>query len=299
VRYQIQFVYLLLQLLNRKRTTLAESMLYDPYAYWNKLIAGDMDLSLVGHPGLGMYNHVAYRFRLAAFKRALAGLLPHWPDVRLFEAGFGIGFYLRYYAQIGVTQVTGIDLSAAAVTYAQKLFPKYKLFQHDLSEPLALPSGSFDLVTAIDVLYHIIDDHRWYLALSNACSLLKPGGVLILTDKFPANGAWKQFHVRRRSLDTYNAHLQGHGMVVERILPVFVFMDEPILKRSPEWLGPLLFTQWRILNKMIRLLGAWPKLRDLFALNIAGIQYPFEKAALAIFRRSPNLEMLVARKELG
>ena len=285
--------------MGRKRTQLDKSILYDPYPYWNQLIAGDMNLSLVGHPGLGIYNHVAYRFRLAAFNKALSGLLSNWPDVRVFEVGFGVGFYLRYFAQVGVNQVTGIDLSAPAVIHAQKLFPNYKLFQHDLTEPIPLPSQIYDLVTAIDVLYHIVDDHRWNLALGNACSLLKPGGVLVLTDKFTANGTLNQFHVKRRSLETYKSVLKRYGMLVERILPVFVFLDDAILKRDPKWLGFISYMQWRILSKMIRLLGRWPNLRDLFALSVAGIQYPFEKLTVSLLKRSPNLEMVVARKQCG
>lgn len=95
----------------------------------------------------------------------------------------------------------------------------------------------------------------------------------------------------------YTEALLDRGLLVQRVFPVFVFMDDPITCGEPRWLGHLSFAQWRVVQKMIRLLGPWPRLRDLLALGLAVIQYPAEKAALAVLKRSPNTEMLVARKE--
>ena len=139
----------------------------------------------MGHPTLGAYNRLAYRLRLAAFRRAISESVPQWPNVRIFEGGFGVGFYLEYYAHEGVRHVTGADLSAAAVASVQERFPDFRLIQGDLGQTLPFAERSFDLVTAIDVLYHIVDDRQWDHALAQLSNLVAPGGTLVVTESFP------------------------------------------------------------------------------------------------------------------
>lgn len=270
---------------------------YDPYTYWESAISDTPDVSAVGHPELGSYNRVAYRLRLATLRRAVAAVCPAWPMVSVCDAAFGVGYYLDFYARAGVSRVAGIDLSPTAVRRAQARFPDYDLFQHDLAQPLPLSPRSFDLVTAIDVLYHIVDDARWELAVENLCALVSEKGALLITDKFPRDSAHQTFaHVRRRPLAMYDAVLKRSSLKLERIWPVFVFMDDPITVGRPRWLALASAQQWRVVHKTIRLFGRWPALRDAIAITLACVQLPFEKAALGLVSRSPNLEMLVARR---
>ncbi|MDA8117488.1 MAG: class I SAM-dependent methyltransferase [Actinomycetota bacterium] len=272
-------------------------MAYIPLEFWSELVRSGSDLSAVGHPALGAYNRIAYHFRLEAFRRAIGASVPHWPNVRIFEGGFGVGFYLQYYAHEGVRSVAGIDLSVAAVAMVQGRFQEFRLVQGDLSEQLAFPEDGFDLVTATDVLYHIVDDRRWHQALAQLCDLVAPGGALLLTDKFPREGIRQAFpHVRRRSLSEYKCVFEERGLKLEYIRPVFVLMDDPITCGAMRWLGYLSLAQWTVVQKVIRMLWHWPWLRDVVAVFLAGLQFPFEWALVRLLDRTPNLEILVARK---
>lgn len=272
-------------------------MVYNPAEFWSELVTGRAGLPSVGHPALGAYNRVAYRFRLAALRRAITASVPLWPNVRIFEGGFGVGFYLEYYAHEGVRHVTGVDLSGAAAESLQARFHDFRLMQGDLTQPLPFAERSFDLVTAIDVLYHIVDDQCWHQALAQLADLVAPGGVLVLTDKFPCERAAQTFpHVRRRSLTDYRRVLEGRGLGVHGISPVFVLMDDPITCGEKRWLGRLSLAQWRVVQKTIRVLGRWPRLRDIVAISLAGLQFPSEWLLVRLIRRSPNLEVLVARR---
>jgi len=208
-----------------------------------------------------------------------------------------VGFYLKFYAESGVTQLTGVDLSSVAVARAKEMFPQYHLFQHDITEPLPIPAKSFDLVTAIDVLYHIVDDLKWEHALDHLCSLIAPNGVFVFTDKFPKRQVYQTFpHVRRRPLEMYAKVLRGHGLTIKAIRPVFVFMDDPLPEGEPRWLAQTSFAQWRIVNKAIRVFGRWRSVRDVVGLSLGALQYPFEKMAVGLLPRSPNLEMVLAQQ---
>ena len=85
---------------------------------------------------------------------------------RIFEGGYGECFYLDFWRASGAREVVGVDLSEQAWVNAQKRFPDYDLHHGDLTDPETFRGrGSFDLVTAIDVLYHITDDTKWRAAL--------------------------------------------------------------------------------------------------------------------------------------
>ena len=215
----------------------------------------------------------------------------------MFEAAFGVGFYLKFCADAGITQLSGVDLSLAAVARAKNLFPEYHLFQCDITTALSIQPGSADLVTAIDVLYHIVDDQKWEQALGQLCDLVSAGGVFVCTDKFPTTQIYQRDpHVRRRPVEMYADVIRKHGLVIKKIQPVFVFMDDPIPDGRPHWLACLSYLQWRVVNKAIRIFGPWQHVRNGVALFLAGVQFPFEKIALSLLNRSPNLEMMVAQR---
>jgi SAM-dependent methyltransferase len=272
---------------------------FQPREYWSERITGNGSLANVGHVALGDYNRHAYPLRLEALSRAVAGLVP--AAGRVFDGGFGEGVYLNYWLRRGALHVSGLDFSPRAVLSAKDRHPGFDLRLGDLSSPDDLAGfGRFDVVTAIDVLYHVVDDLAWAAALGNLLSLVGQGGVLVASDKFPARGAWQPMaHVRRRSLAMWRSVLAGHGFEIIRRVPVFVLMDDPITCGSHPWLGRLAWVQWKGLTKLIRLAAVAPWLHRGAATAVAGIQLPVERLLLRLLAESPNLELVVARRVTG
>ena len=270
---------------------------YVPSLYWEALIAEKGGLEAVGHAGMGAYNSVAYRVRLRALKKMLEEHSNNLAASRVFEAGFGVGFYTGWFEKQGVRALTGLDISSTAVEQARRLFPQYEFMQGDLAGSAWDFGRNYDLVTAIDVLYHIVDDEKWELVLKRLCSLVASQGKLVITDKFP-KGSPRQdcVHVRRRPLRSYEPVLNGEGFEVVRVSPIFVFMDGPITTGVKSTLGFVSAIQWRIIQGVLRRISRWPKIRDIVGAGTAWIQYPLELAALSLIGRSPNLEMLLAEK---
>lgn len=283
-----------MQMSAQRRDVLAH---YSPFAYWNSLVQGTGDLANVGQKALGSFNRYAYWFRLRALKIALQGRLTGKPV--FFDAAFGEGFYLEYLVRNGVTNVHGIDLSNHAVKAARRRFPQYVFHQGDISRPRAMFRFSpvYDVVLAIDVLYHITSEQDWKRAVSNLARLVKPGGVLILTDKFPRSGIYQRYsHVRRRSLKMWSRELGCNGLVVSAIIPVFFFMDDPV----PNSKRPIIFmianAPWRIASKLLRISALHTLLQSFIAFLLACLMAPIELTALCLFRRLPNLEMIVCKR---
>jgi SAM-dependent methyltransferase len=269
---------------------------YDPKTYWSTLVGERSTVVEVGHHLMGAYNHVAYRRRKKAFLKALS-YCSVTGQASVFEAGFGSGFYLNVWRGLGVRRLTGVDLSPRAVAGAKSRFPEYALLCGDISEPLAVDTN-FDVVTALDVLYHIVDDDRWQMACLQLCDLVKPGGHLVFTDKFPRNRAYQAFpHVRRRPLEWYDSVLADKRLFVKQVIPVFLLMDDALPVGKPTWLAKAAFVQWRAVAKGVRSLKGWPVARDALGYAIAILQLPIESIGIALLRRTPNLEIVVATKE--
>jgi SAM-dependent methyltransferase len=213
--------------------------------YWQALIRADTADALdeVGHTDMGRaFNRHGYRLRRRAVEHALraSGALP--PNGIVFEGAFGVGFYLPVWEALGAT-VTGVDLSPTAVANVRSRFPGCDLRVGDLSrlsdwDDWTELVGSFDVVTAIDVLYHIVEDELAAVAVGNLAALVRPGGVLIFTEKFPegARTLEEHAHVTRRPLRWFVEALADQDLVVERVAPVFWCMD-PALPNSKRSIG--------------------------------------------------------------
>lgn len=278
-------------------STRSSAQPYDPSSYWGSLVAGDGSLANVGQSALGSYNRYAYRVRLARVKKALAGL--PLANMSVFEAAFGECFYMNYWRSIPVKRAAGMDISATAAEAARKRFPDYDLRCGDLSDTNAFAGiGCADLVTAIDVLYHIVDDAKWEAALRNLLGLVGEGGWFLFTDKFPRREPYhKHAHVRRRPLAMYERVLDAHGVKVRSITPMFFLMDDPITVGNHPMLGQLAMLQWRVLSKTLRLTAKMRGLQSALAAVGAGVQWIPEHMLLATVKRSPNLEIVLCRRE--
>jgi len=266
---------------------------YDPAAHWSALVTGDGDLANVGIPGLGPYNRYAYRFRLRAFRRALRGI-----DLRgraVFEAAFGEGFYLERWSELGAAAVAGVDLSPGAVASGRRRFPSYDLRHGDLTRRDDISAfGRHDLVTAMDVLYHVVDDAGFVAALRHLAGLVGPGGRLLLSEKFPATAPYQRFpHVRRRPLSTYVDVLAPCGLRLVGLVPVFCLMDEPITVGAHRALGAACMLQWRAGTKALRLAIGHARLQSVLAASLAAVQHVPERGLVRLLRRVPNTEIAV------
>jgi SAM-dependent methyltransferase len=99
---------------------------------------------------------------------------PRYEPIRILDAGCGTGALLdRLEGRPGV-EVYGLDFSGQALAYTRQRGHVH-LVQGDLT-CLPFPDGTFDVVTALDVVEHIREDER---ALREVNRVLRPGGVLL------------------------------------------------------------------------------------------------------------------------
>jgi SAM-dependent methyltransferase len=230
--------------------------IYENAGYWESLHAERSDeFSAVGYPELGEgFNRATYELRLQALQRLLKRCGAS-QMTSLLEGGVGIGAYAPVWGKLQVQRWVGLDISSTAIEKMSKKFPEGEFHKADLCEgaeiDAALGDAQFDLVTAIDILYHIIDDGSFLNALSNLASRVRPTGHFVASDIFCQNECMPARHVKRRSVTTYQSILKprGFGLIArEQVFAVIGYSEI----RLPGVRDKLLSAGWRATAKIVR-----------------------------------------------
>lgn len=194
--------------------------------------------------------------RRKLLKRILEQIARQFDHPVLLDVGCGTGLNFSVLSQFGRTFSS--DASEEALKFSQGRGVERLVCSR--VEALPFPSGSFDLVTSLDVLEHIDDDLK---ALEEMWRITKEGGWVLITT--PAYGfLWSEHdealhHRRRYTAKELRNKLEHSGFKVARIsyfitslfFPILVFrIIQNLLKKSvrpktshvllPSWINSLL-----------------------------------------------------------
>ncbi len=261
---------------------------FDARAYWEERLGEDCSLRTVGLRRLGArFNEWAYRVRRDVFLDLGRSVVPDLPRVRVLDVGSGTGFYLDRWRELGAASITALDLTEAAAARLREQYPAIPVVRADISGDIGaipeLSAESFDVVSAMDVLFHIVDDDAFRQALVNIRSLLVPGGLFVWSDIFSHFADSRVDHRASRTLAAIERLLDGAGFEVVQRRPMFVLMNDPVDTRSavPVWLWKAGFG----LCSLAEPLGAFAG----WAL------YPLESRLVRTRTESPTTEIMVCR----
>jgi SAM-dependent methyltransferase len=271
---------------------------YENDQYWNQRLEREFSLAGVGHTGVGLaFNGWAYQVRRRVLCRTLRQQGLNIAGARVLELGFGTGFYLNLWRELGAAHVSGFDITEIAVEAARKRFGAagWNFARADVGAPLPLngKAGTFDLATAFDVLFHLVEDQNWNGALDNLASALKPGGHALIFDKYQSVEN-SLSHVRRRTLKTYCDALAARKLEVLAIHPIFFFMNSPGGLAGP---GRLFFKTTWSLAKLPYKAGRYIGLGDVLGGAMGAALYWPELLLGRILPTGPSTKLLIARKK--
>ena len=260
---------------------------FNPQAYWEERLGENMSLSGVGYGGMGQsFNQWLYRVRRRVFGRVISLLDINVQESKVIDIGSGSGFYIERWREREVHTIVGTDLTRVSVDHLRKKFPEYQFFQIDITGPLVHPlqDDFYDIATAFDVLFHIVDDPSYQMAIQNIYTILKPGGWFIFSDNFLHGRAEKGHHQVSRSLEDITRCLEKCGFRIVRRLPMFFLMNDPI-----DQTNSLLRRGWRMI------FGLFCK-RNAVAFLWGMVLYPVELFLTRYLRESPTTEIMISRK---
>lgn len=262
--------------------------------YWERRLRDHFGLEGVGYLRLGRrFNYWMYRIRGEVLDGVVRDYLGRGEgaggagSLRVLDVGAGTGFYVERWLRLGA-EVTGVDITDVAVRELQARFPAGRFLQGDIGEPLGGELAglvrSFDVVSAFDVLFHIVDDAQYAQALANIAALLRPDGLFLWSDNFIHQATLRVEHQVSRSLDQAAATVEAVGFEILERRPMFVLMNYPADTRS----------RWARLAWMAMVAPA--VLSDWLGGALGACLYHLERFLVRRVRESPSTEVMVCRR---
>jgi SAM-dependent methyltransferase len=195
---------------------------YEPETYWSKRLESDFTLRGTGHVSYSeAYNEWVYRRKANALRQSLARVAG---GGRALDLGSGVGWGVRQLLGYGL-KVDGCDITPVAVRRLAETFPEATFFEANLgSVPIPRDDQTFDVVTLLDVAYHITDTELWTATVADVGRLLKPGGSFIVTDRIGAADERVQDHVLFRSRSTWERAVTAAGMRFIELRPLYAWL---------------------------------------------------------------------------
>ncbi len=250
--------------------------------FWEHRLEDDWTESGVGYRALGRpFNSWMYRVREEVFLREVGRL--ELQGASVLDAGSGTGFYVRQWERLGAGDVTGCDMTDAAVERLRGRFPNHRFVRQDVSELDAFEDASFDAASCMDVLFHITDDDRYAAAFRNLGRVVRPGGTLVISENCLQRPEQRGEHQVNRTLETISALADKAGFDIVRRVPMLVLMNAQVDAAQP----------WR------KTWGAFLRAATVTAPTgwLAGaLLYRLDRRLVRGRRESPTTELLVLRR---
>jgi len=222
---------------------------YEPQAYWTKRLVSHPDLSGTGHRRFSVdYNDAMYQIATENLQAALGAAQVDLKGAQVLDIGPGLGYFVGRYVEWGARHITGVDITQVSVQSLQRQFPAHDFYQADIGDETFQVNAQFDYVSAISVVYHIVDELHFQRALANMCQSVRPGGYLLISDAFRRAWQLTAAHARWRSLDHYTPILAEHNLAVVAVRPMYFFMSRTYIPG----LGPLVLNLPVVVRLLLR-----------------------------------------------
>jgi SAM-dependent methyltransferase len=204
------------------------------------------------------------------------------PNPRILDVGCGTGANLKMLARFGA--VEGVDISSQAVDFCRKR--GLDCVKLGAIEQLPYDSGSFELVTALDVIEHLDDDVAGLQEMRRVLS--HKGRLLLFVPAFMFLWGVQDDvsnHRRRYTLPKLRNAVEAAGFSVEwaSYANISFFLPVLVVRSVMRWLGLRAATEYGINISLMN--GAFSQLFAAERFILKRGRIPFGVSAVCIARR--------------
>ncbi|HKP29705.1 MAG TPA: class I SAM-dependent methyltransferase, partial [Gemmatimonadales bacterium] len=139
-------------------------------------------------------------------------------------------------------------------------------------------------VSAMDVLFHIVDDEAYRRAFANIAAVLAPGGWFLWSDNFLHHQTERVMHQASRSLEESEDAVRAAGLEIVERVPMFVLMNYPTDSTS------------RLLRLGWTAMVSPAAVADPLGWLVGAALAPIDTWLTSVVRESPTTEIMVCRK---
>ncbi len=258
----------------------------DEENYWERTLEKNYNLRGTGCLSLGKnYNKWLYKIKLKSFLRIIKKLNQDIKNKDVLDVGSGTGFYIEAWNNLGAKTILGTDITYTAIKNLKKKFLTNEFFQLDIGDEQIIPElKQYDIISAIDVLFHIVDDARYERAIKNIYNLLRSDGIFIFSENFLEKKTIRtQYHVSRTARYSEQI-LNSIGFKIIHRTPQTILMNYPS-KES----GIMLKSFWHVIGRLIRR-------NEIFGYIVGLILYPFELTSIRFSKYGPSSKIIACKK---
>ena len=128
-------------------------------------------------------------------------------NYNLLDIGSGSGHWIDFYLSLGFSQAIGVDVSLSSVKFLKNKYEsnnKVNIVHGSFTEVVENFQIGFNIINAIGVMFHIVDDSKWEKAIQSVSKRLKDNGLFIIGGHFGL-------------LDNLNIQVDKNGHINKRI----------------------------------------------------------------------------------
>ncbi|MGH6932644.1 MAG: class I SAM-dependent methyltransferase [Dongiaceae bacterium] len=205
---------------------------YDEHAYWTSFYRAQVRGTPTDWMTIGAGTDPEARFHYNASEnsiiRALLRLEPAtgvtaqvWRfaqrrrDLRVLDIGSGTGHWIDFFREVFFAgAVIGVEITEQMAGHLQAKYrdeESVSILRANIADDrFVVPGGPVDLVSAIGVMFHIVDDAQWRRAIANLHAALMPGGLMLVGGDFGVETRNVQFHAAD-NFDSWSEQIPAPG----------------------------------------------------------------------------------------
>jgi len=105
----------------------------------------------------------------------------------VLDIGSGSGHWIEFYKALGAVKISGIDVSETSINYLNQKYssdPETTFYKGKAVDVFNQLKDKFDIVNAIGVMFHIVDDQEWLETINKIALMIPKNGIFIVGGHF-------------------------------------------------------------------------------------------------------------------